>query len=58
MKNTDGTITKYIYGRGLIGEDQCCDGDSLKIYHFDYRGSTIAITDINGNITDTFAYDT
>ena len=27
-------------------------------YHFDYRGSTVAITDASGSITDTFAYDT
>lgn len=29
----------------------------MKTYHFDYRGSTVAITDINGNITDTLKYD-
>ena len=31
---------------------------AFKTYHFDYRGSTVAITDINGNVTDTFEYDT
>ena len=31
---------------------------TFKTYHFDCRGSTIAITDASGNITDTFAYDT
>ena len=54
-KTTNNITTKYVYGMGLIGEEI---GDSFKIYHFDYRGSTIAITDINGNLTDTFAYDT
>ena len=29
-----------------------------KTYHFDSRGSTIAITDANGVITDTYEYDT
>ncbi len=54
-KTTNGITTKYIYGRGLIGEEkQGC----FKTYHFDSRGSTIAITDASGNITDTFAYDT
>ena len=48
-------ITKYVYGLGLIGEET---GGSFKTYHFDYRGSTAAITDINGNVTDTFEYDT
>ena len=54
-KTTNGITTKYVYGLGLIGEEkQGC----FKTYHFDSRGSTIALTDENGNITDTFAYDT
>ena len=55
MKNADGAVTKYVYGKGLIGEEV---NNTFKTYHFDCRGSTIAITDANGNITDTFAYDT
>ena len=55
MKNADGAVTKYVYGKGLIGEEV---NNTFKTYHFDYRGSTIAITDASGNITDTFAYDT
>ena len=31
---------------------------AFKVYHFDKRGSTVALTDVNGNITDTFKYDT
>ena len=54
-KTTDGVVTKYVYGRGLIGEEV---NNTFKTYHFDSRGSTIAITDASGNITDTFAYDT
>ena len=54
-KTTNGVTTKYVYGRGLIGEEV---GGAFKTYHFDARGSTIAITDASGNITDTFAYDT
>ena len=54
-KTTGGVTTKYIYGRGLIGEET---NNSFKTYHFDYRGSTVAITDESGNVTDTFAYDT
>ena len=54
-KTTNGITTKYVYGLGLIGEEkECC----FKTYHFDYRGSTVAITDECGNITDTFKYDT
>ena len=55
MKTTDGVVTKYVYGRGLIGEET---NGVFKTYHFDYRGSTVAITDINGDVTDTFEYDT
>ena len=54
-KTTNGITTKYVYGNGLIGEEKCGE---FKTYHFDFRGSTVAITDINGNITDTFKYDT
>ena len=54
-KTTNGIITKYVYGHGLIGEEK--EG-YFKTYHFDYRGSTVAITDTNGYITDTFKYDT
>ena len=55
MKTTNGVTTKYVYGLGLIGEEKEC---WFKIYHFDYRGSTVALTDVYGNITDTFKYDT
>ncbi len=55
MKTANGVVTKYVYGKGLIGEEV---SGAFKTYHFDCRGSTIAITDTSGNITDTFAYDT
>ena len=54
-KTTNGVTTKYVYGNGLIGE---AVGSTFKTYHFDSRGSTIAITDACGNITDAFVYDT
>ncbi len=38
----------------LIGEEKCGE---FKTYHFDYRGSTIAVTDTSGNVTDTFEYN-
>ena len=55
MKTSEGFITKYVYGKGLIGEES--DG-TFKTYHFDCRGSTIAITNTSGTVTDTFTYDT
>ena len=54
-KTTNGVTTKYVYGRGLIGEEA---GNEFKTYHFDCSGSAIAMTDECGDITDTFAYDT
>jgi RHS repeat-associated protein len=49
-----GNNTYYVYGLGLIGEQEA-DG-TYKAYHFDNRGSTTALTDLQGNVTDTFAY--
>ena len=54
-KTANGVVTKYVYGRGLIGEEV---SSTFKTYHFDSRGSTVAITNASGNVTDTFAYDT
>ncbi len=54
VKTTNGVVTKYVYGLGLIGEEKCGE---FKTYHFDYRGSTIAVTDTSGNVTDTFEYN-
>ncbi len=54
-KTTNGITTKYVYGLSLIGEEI---DSTFKTYHFDLRGSTVAITDASGNITDTFKYDT
>ena len=55
IKTENNAVTKYVYGLGLIGEEV---SGSFKVYHFDYRGSTVAITDSSCNITDTFEYDT
>ncbi|WP_190239979.1 DUF6531 domain-containing protein [Pelotomaculum schinkii] len=46
--------TFYIYGLGLIGQED--EGGVYRSYHFDHRGSTIALTDESGNITDRFQY--
>lgn len=45
--------TYYVYGLGLIGEET---GRVYTAYHFDQRGSTLALTDIKGRVTDTFLY--
>ena len=54
--DSGGTINAYyIYGLGLISRIDS-DGNA-KYYHFDSRGSTIALTDATGQITDAYAYD-
>ena len=55
VKETAGVVTKYVYGLGLIGEET---GSDFKIHHYDYRGSTVALTNMLGDVTDTFTYDT
>ena len=54
MSTKNGETTYYIYGLGLIAQE---NSQGYKTYHYDYRGSTTAITDINGNVIDTVFYD-
>jgi RHS repeat-associated protein len=32
------------------------DGNKVSFYHFDHRGSTMALTDSDGSVTDTYSY--
>jgi hypothetical protein len=43
----------YVYGLGLIGQEQA--GEYLS-YHFDFRGSTVALTDETAQVTERFQY--
>jgi hypothetical protein len=45
----DGTQTFYVYGLGLIGQQQ---GNEYLTYHFDLRGSTVALTNKTGQVTE------
>jgi RHS repeat-associated protein len=49
----DGTQTYYVYGLGLIGQES--NGEYLS-YHFDFRGSTVALTDESKQIVERFQY--
>jgi len=52
----NGTITRYyVYGLGLISK--ITPGNEASYYHYDSRGSTIALTDSTETITDKYAYD-
>jgi RHS repeat-associated protein len=52
--DSNGITRKYIYGKGLLAvatsEGQYC-------YHFNGTGSTVAITDMNQAIANSYAYD-
>jgi RHS repeat-associated protein len=54
-----GTTTNYyIYGAGLLYEiDETPTTTNVAFYHFDCRGSTVAMTDTNGNPTDLVEYN-
>jgi len=49
----DGSETLYVYGIGLIGHQ---DATGYSVYHFDYRGSTVALTNVQGGVIDRFTY--
>ena len=51
--STGVSTTYYVYGLLLIGEET---NGAYSAYHFDSRGSTVALTDINANVTDSFSY--
>ena len=54
--DSSGTVTAYyIYGAGLICKIDARGGTHY--YHYDSRGSTVALTDATGQITDAYAYD-
>lgn len=49
----NGNNTYYVYGIGLIGHD---DANGYIVYHYDYRGSTVALTNVQGVVTDNYTY--
>jgi RHS repeat-associated protein len=54
--NAAGTITAYyVYGRGLISRIDT--NGTAAFYHYDVRGSTVALTDSGANVTDKYAFD-
>ncbi|WP_431065026.1 hypothetical protein [Methylotuvimicrobium sp.] len=56
--NNSNQITRYyIYGHGLIGFVDAST-NQLYTYHFDGTGHTVAITNQNRQIVNSYAYDT
>jgi RHS repeat-associated protein len=53
----NGVTTYYIYGQGLLYQiTEAPTGTNTVTYHYDARGSTIALTGDNGLVTDRMEY--
>jgi len=49
----DGQKTFYVFGLGLIGQEA---GGDYQAYHFDLRGSTTALSDVEGEVVERIHY--
>lgn len=57
MRIKNGVTNYYIYGAGLLYQiTETATATNTLTYHYDYRGSTVALTDNNGNVTDRIEY--
>jgi RHS repeat-associated protein len=57
MRIKNGVTNYYIYGSGLLYQvTETATATNTLTYHFDSRGSTVALTDGNGNVTDRMEY--
>jgi len=57
MRIKNGVTNYYVYGVGLLYQiTETASATNTLTYHYDYRGSTIALTDGNGNVTDRIEY--
>jgi len=57
MRIKNGVTNYYIYGAGLLYQvTETATATNTLSYHYDCRGSTIALTDDNGNVTDRMEY--
>ena len=54
--DTSGAVQAYnVYGLGLIA--RILPDNTTHYYHYDSRGSTVALTDATEAVTDSYAYD-
>jgi RHS repeat-associated protein len=57
MRIKNGVTNYYIYGSGLLYQiTEKATGTNTLTYHYDYRGSTIALSADNGLVTDRIEY--
>ncbi len=54
LRVKNGVTNYYVYGAGLLYEAD--DAGNTRTYHYDYRGSTVALTDGSGTVTDRIEY--
>ncbi|MEI8121841.1 MAG: RHS repeat-associated core domain-containing protein [bacterium] len=57
IRTKAGVTNFYVYGVGLLYEvTESAGATNTLTYHYDYRGSTMALTDGSGNVTDRAEY--
>jgi RHS repeat-associated protein len=57
MRIKNGVTNYYVYGAGLLYQvTESATATNTLTYHFDYRGSTIALSSDNGIVTDRIEY--
>ena len=59
VRTNNGTTTFYVYGLGLLYEVKMNTNGvetAINYYHYDYRGSTVAMTDSGANVRARFEY--
>jgi len=57
MRICPGVTNYYVYGLGLLYEvTETATNSYARYYHYDYRGSTVALTDHESRITDRLEY--
>jgi RHS repeat-associated protein len=57
MRIKNGVTNYYIYGAGLLYQiTQTATATNTLTYHYDYRGSTVALSGDNGLVTDRIEY--
>jgi RHS repeat-associated protein len=54
IRTTGGTSTYYVYAAGMLLYEE--SGTATRTYHYDYRGSTVAITGDAQEVTDRIFY--
>ena len=57
MRIKNGVTNYYVYGAGLLYQvTESATVTNTLTYHYDYRGSTVALSDNNGTVTERIEY--